>query len=56
MNELRFEDPHVRASTALELGDYRAADEAGQTVASTTAHKDIAAGHNALEMAKGGRV
>ena len=55
MNELRFEDPHVRSSTALELEDYRTADGAGQTVASVTARKDIAAGHDALEMAKGVR-
>ena len=64
MNELRFADPHVRASTTLELGDYRVtvplitADEAGRIVAATTARARayFAAGHDALEMAKGGRV
>ena len=43
MNELRFADPHIRASTTLELGDYRVtmplitADEAERVVAATTA-------------------
>ena len=58
MNELRFADPHIRASTTLEIGDYRTADEAGRIVAATTARARayFAAGHDALEMAKGGRV
>ena len=56
MNELRFEDPHIRASTTLELGDYRVtvplitADDAGRIVASTTAraHEYFAAGGDGL--------
>ena len=55
MNELRFADPLVRASTALELGNYRTTDEAGWIVAAATARARayFAAGHDAPEMAKG---
>ena len=56
MNELRFAAPHIRASTTLELGGYRTADEAGRAVAATTARAYFAAGHDAPEMARGVRV
>lgn len=57
MNELRFEDPNIRASTSLAIGDCRVtvplitADEAEQIIASATARarEYFAAGGDGLE-------